>query len=96
MVQNMFPNLQFGNDMFQSQIGTRKQIGPKLSIREQSVPFTDRNLELNSPNSPIWEQCVPFTDRNSEQNSPKCPTVEQTVPFIDRNSEQNSRQFGPK
>ena len=49
--------------------------GPKLSIWEQYVPFTDRNSEQNSAifrnKWPIWERTVPFTDGNSEQNSPK-------------------------
>ena len=68
-------------------------LNQQYEIREPCVPFTDRNLEQNSPKWPIWEQCVPFTDRDWEQNSPIWPIWERCVQFTDRNSEQNSLKW---
>ena len=52
MARNLFPNHQFRNDIFHSQIGTRKK-GPKSSIWEHYVPFTDGNSEQNDAECPI-------------------------------------------
>ena len=41
------------------ELGTKQR---KWTIREQCVPFTDRNSEQNSPKWPNWKQCGPLTD----------------------------------
>ena len=53
MIRNFFPNHQFRIDTFHSQIATRTKNGPKSSIWEQYVPFTDGNSEQNGAKCPI-------------------------------------------
>ena len=71
MARNLFPNHQFRNDIFHSQIGTREKNRAKSSIWEPYVPFADGNSEQNGAKCPIVEQTVPFADGNSDENSPK-------------------------
>ena len=49
MLRTMFPDDQFGNNMFSSHRGTWNKKCPTLAIWEQCVPFADRNSEQSSP-----------------------------------------------
>ena len=53
MIRKLFPNPQFRNDTFHSQIGTRTKNVPRSLIWEQHVPFTDGNSEQNGTKCPI-------------------------------------------
>ena len=69
VVRNLFPNHQFRNDIFHSQIGTRKK-GPKSSIWEHYVPNTDGNSEQNGAECPIVNKLF-HLQMGARNNSPK-------------------------
>ena len=89
MVRNVFPNHQFKNQMFHSQIGTRNKTVLNDQFGNNIFLLKDRNSEQNSPNLPILgTACSIYREEFGTKTVLIYQYWEQCVPFTERNSEQ--------